>query len=116
MLCVVIIIATLSASQAAETILGPTQMRCSEVTAGPTEKTMAVVMWVVGYVSGVNTPYRGDFLKGRDTEGIITRFRDVCLDSPEKTVLMAARDVIVRLRLETVRAAAKFKLRQERLY
>jgi hypothetical protein len=76
-------------------------MQCSEVAAGPTEKTAAVLMWAVGYISGVNNLTSVDFLKGRDMEGVINRFRDVCTDRPDKTVLIAAREVVALLRVET---------------
>jgi hypothetical protein len=85
---------------AAETI-GPANMLCREVNAGPGEKTAAIVMWAVGYITGENNLSSADFLKGREMEGIIESFRDVCLDRPDKTVLVAARDVVARLRFET---------------
>ena len=96
-----LVVATSPAAYAAETIVGPTNMLCRETNAGPAEKTAAIAMWAIGYISGVNNLTPIDFLKGRDMEGIIERFRDVCLDRPDKTVLMATRDVIARLRVET---------------
>ena len=57
-------------------------------------------MWAIGFVSGVNALTSTDFLKGRDMSGLIDRFRDVCLDSPNKTVLVVARDMVARLRSE----------------
>jgi hypothetical protein len=99
----VAILAGCSFARAGETIIGPTTKLCREVTTELSEDTAKgslSIMWVVGYVSGVNSLTPADFLKGRDIGAIIDRFRDVCVDSPNKTVLVAARDVAARLRFE----------------
>ena len=64
-------------------------------------------MWVVGYISGVNNLNKADFLQGRDMEGILHRLSDVCADRPDKTVLMAARDIIASLRFEAFQRLQK---------
>jgi hypothetical protein len=85
--------------KAAETMLRPTFHICRDVTAS-TENAGLTLMWVVGYVSGINNLSKVDFLRGRSMEAIIDHFRDVCIASPAKTVLDASRDVVGRLRIE----------------
>jgi hypothetical protein len=85
---------------AGDTAIGPTAKLCKEVSSEPVEKASLSIMWAIGFVSGVNALTSTDFLKGRDMSGLIDRFRDVCLDSPNKTVLVVARDMVARLRSE----------------
>ena len=84
----------------AGTAIGPITKLCREVSSEPPEKMGLSIMWAMGFVSGVNAVNRADFLKGHDMSGLIDRFRDTCLDSPDKTVLEVARDMVARLRLE----------------
>lgn len=95
------LIALLLATQArsAETMLGPTFHVCRDVTRNM-EGASLTLMWVVGYVSGLNNLSQVDFLRGRSMEAIIDHFRDTCLSDPSKTVLEASREVVAKLRIE----------------
>ena len=97
-----LLMVTGSSTQSAETIVGPIAHICRDVTADM-ERASLTLMWVTGYVSGVNNLTKVDFLKNKDIGNIIDRFRDVCLESPHKTVLEAARTVVARFRMDLVK-------------
>jgi hypothetical protein len=94
-------------ARAGDTAIGPVTKLCREVSSEPVEKMSLSVMWAIGFVSGVNAVNRADFLKGRDMSGLVDRFRDICLDRPDKTVLQVARDMVVRLRIEFLQRQKK---------
>jgi|SRR5665213_1589312 len=93
--------ATIGNASAADTMIGPITHICRDVTKTP-ENAHLTLMWVVGYVSGVNNLSKVDFLKGREMDAIIDHFRDVCGENPDWNVLDAARRVVARLRIETL--------------
>ena len=86
-------------AQSAETIIGPISHICRDVTADK-ERASLTLMWVTGYVSGINNLQKADMLKGLDIAAIIDKFSDVCLEKPNLTVLEAARSTVARLRID----------------
>lgn len=93
--------ASTGVASAADTMIGPITHICRDVTQTP-ENAHLTLMWVVGYVSGVNNLSKVDFLKGRAMDAIIDHFRDVCMEYPDWNVIDAARRVVARLRIETL--------------
>jgi hypothetical protein len=85
------------------TIIGPTSHICREVMADKAGLTLSL-MWVAGYVSGVNNLTKVDFLKGKDFQAVADRFRQVCLESPDKNMLEVARSVVAQLRMDLLDA------------
>jgi len=93
---------------AAETIIGPITHICRDVTTDK-ERASLTLMWVTGYVSGINNLQKPDMLLGLDIGAIIDKFSDVCLENPNWTVLEAARSTVARLRIDYAKKNMKPK-------
>jgi hypothetical protein len=72
---------------------------CKDVTSTKENATMTL-MWVAGYVSGLNWYNKRDFLQGKEIGDLADAFRDVCLAEPNKTVRDAAVGVVAKFRME----------------
>lgn len=99
---VALLMTMISNAQSAETIIGPISHICRDVTADK-ERASLTLMWVTGYVSGINNLQKPDMLKGLDISAIIDKFSQVCLEKPDLTVLEAARSTVARLRIDSVK-------------
>jgi hypothetical protein len=84
---------------AGDAIVGPPSLTCGEMDA-TTERTASVLMWVQGYISGVNNSTPADFLNGVSAATISIRFLNVCSGKPHETVLDAARETVALLRMD----------------
>jgi hypothetical protein len=95
----VALLLTSGTAKPAETIIGPITHICRDVTADK-ERANLTLMWVTGYVSGINNLQKPDMLLGLDIGAVIDKFSDVCLEHPGWTVLEAARSTVARLRID----------------
>lgn len=85
-------------ASAADTMIGPVDHLCKDVTASQNRAGLTL-MWATGYISGVNNLSKVDFLRNKGIEQVLEEFEKVCLASPQKTVLEAARDVVAQFRI-----------------
>jgi hypothetical protein len=88
---------------AANTAIGPMDHICRDVTKSADNANLTL-MWVAGYVSGLNLHQKRDFLEGHQIGDVVDMFRNVCLESPDKTVLEASRSVIARFRIQMLKS------------
>ena len=84
---------------AAESAVGPMKHLCKDVTASK-ENAALTLMWVAGYVSGLNWYNKRDFLEGKEIGDIVDAFSAFCLAEPDKTVRDAAVSVVGKFRME----------------
>jgi len=93
-------------AMSAETMMGPIDHICVDITQSE-ERTHLTLMWVVGYISGINNLQKPDMLKDVSMDRVIDMFRDACLEKPTQTVLEAARSTVARLRSELAQKRAR---------
>jgi hypothetical protein len=94
-----LLLAVATPASAAGSAIGPMNQLCKDVTSTKENATMPL-MWVAGYVSGLNWYNKRDFLQGKEIGDLVDAFRDVCLAEPNKTVRDAAVGVVAKFRME----------------
>src|SRR5712671_3664067 len=86
-------------ASAAESAVGPMKHLCKDVTSN-NENAGLTLMWVAGYVSGLNWYNKRDFLEGKEIGDVVDAFSTFCLAEPDKTVRDAAVSVVTKFRME----------------
>jgi hypothetical protein len=93
------LLAIAAPASAAESAVGPMNHLCKDVTASK-ENAILTLMWVAGYVSGLNWYNKRDFLEGKEISDIVDAFSAFCLAEPDKTVRDGAVSVVAKFRME----------------
>jgi hypothetical protein len=94
------LIAGCIAAKAADTAIGPVLKTCQQVNEDDVATKKLTLVWLYGYASGVNYSSSTDFIIGRDGTAFVEHLRAVCELSPNKGLLTAAREIVVRLKNE----------------
>jgi hypothetical protein len=94
-----LLLAVATPAAAAESAVGPMKHLCKDVTSSK-ENAGLTLMWVAGYVSGLNWYNKRDFLEGKEIGDIVDAFSAFCLAEPDKTVRDAAVSVVGKFRME----------------
>ena len=80
--------------------IGPKKHLCKDVLASQENANMTL-MWVAGYVSGLNWYNKRDFLDGKEIGDVVDAFGAFCKAEPDKTVREAAISVVAKFRMES---------------
>jgi hypothetical protein len=94
-----LLLAISTPASAAESAVGPMNHLCKDVTSSK-ENAGLTLMWVAGYVSGLNWYNKRDFLEGKAIGDIVDAFSAFCLAEPDKTVRDGAVSVVAKFRME----------------
>ena len=101
---VLLIVATISTAQAEQreprTLFGPLGFSCDKWINAPedTGERAQLRMWMLGYLSGLNTESSTDFLQDRDVDGLLVWIDNYCRRNPLHPMPRAIQEFVQELR------------------